>query len=157
MANFIYNKAAGQILDGTLDVLTDTLKFMLVNSGYTADRDHDFVDDASGDEITATNYTAGFGGAGRKTLAGKAVSVDNANDRVEFDCNDPQWTALGGATNDTVQAIIVIKEVTTDADSILIAHIDTSTGTPSLPFTTNGGDLTLNINAEGLLQMLTNP
>lgn len=155
MANFVYNAAATRILNGGVDLLTDTLKFMLVDAAYTADRDDEFVSAASAAEINATNYTGGFGGAGRKTLTGKAVNKDNTNDRAEFDTNDPTWTALGGATNDTIQAVLVIRENTSDADSWLIAHIDTSTGTPSLPFTTNGGDLTLNINVEGLIQLAT--
>lgn len=155
MANFLYNHAAFRIMNGSLDLLTDTLKFMLVNNTYVANRDHDNVSAASSAEITATNYTGGFGGAGRKILAGKVVTEDDTNDRAELDCNDPVWTALGGALNATIQAILVIKENTNDADSWLIGHIDTSTGTPSLPFTTNGGDFTVNVNVEGLIQLST--
>lgn len=155
MANFVYNAAATRVLNGALNLSTATLKMMLVTSSYTANRDDEFVSAASAAEISATNYTGGFGGAGRKTLTGQTVTKDNTNDRAELDVNDVTWTALGGASNATIAAILVIKENTNDADSWLVAYYDTVTGTPSLPFTTNGGDLTLNINVEGLIQLST--
>lgn len=157
MANFLFNRAAAGVLNGSINLLTDTLKAMLIDNSYTADRDDDFIT-ASGvgaAEITATNYAGGFAGAGRKTLAGRTVSEDDPNDRAELDANDVPWTALGGAVNDTIQAVVIVKEGTSDADSELIAYIDTSTGTPSLPFTTNGSDFTAVVNAEGLIQLAT--
>lgn len=158
MANFVYNTAAKRMWDravGTIDLLADTIKVMLVTSAYVANRDHEFVSSASGSEISATNYTGGFAGAGRKILGTKVLTTDLTNDRVEFDVADVPWAAIGGALNATINAAIVIKEVTNDAASLLIAYIDTVTGTPSLPFTTNGGDLTLQINVEGLIQLST--
>jgi len=158
MANFIYNTGAARMWSassGAVDLLADTIKVMLVTSAYAVDRDHEFVSSAAAAEIVATNYTGGFAGAGRKTLASKTVVADLANDRAEFDAADVLWSAIGGATNATIAALVVIKEVTNDAASILLAYIDTTTGSPGLPFTTNGGDLTININAEGLLQLKT--
>lgn len=158
MANFVYNNVAGKIVDQSINLLTDILKVMLVTSAYVPDRDHDFVSSAAAAELaTTTNYVPGFGGAGRKLLAGRTVTVDDPNDRSELDCNDFLWTALGGASNQTIAAFIVIKEITNDAASLLIAYVDTSTGTPSLPFTTNGSDFTGVINVEGLIQLSTVP
>lgn len=154
MANAFYNRAARRILDGNLNLSSSTLKVMLVDSGYTFNRDHDFVGSGAGnpggEELTGTGYVAGFGGAGRKTIANKVFSEDDANDRGEMDCDDITWSAINAGT---AAAAIVIKEGTTDADSELIAFIDTAS--PAFPVVTNGGDITLQVNVEGLLQLLT--
>ena len=151
MANFLYNRAARRIFDGNLNLATSTLKLMLVDSGYTANRDHDFVGSGAGtpggEELSGTGYAAGFGGAGRRTIANKAFSEDDVNDRAEMDCDDVTWTVINAGT---AAAAILIKEGTSDADSELIAFFDSG-----FPVTTNGGDLTLQVNAEGLLHLLT--
>ncbi|KKN15253.1 hypothetical protein LCGC14_0987980 [marine sediment metagenome] len=151
MATFVYNKGTTEIANGGIDLLTDTLKMMLVTSSYVADRDDDFieegVDDANEHEIVVSGYTGGFGGAGRKTLGTKTVTEDDANDRVEFDIANITWTALGvGAT---IAGAIIVKEITNDLASILIAYLDIA-DTP-----TNGGDVTLDINADGVIQIST--
>jgi hypothetical protein len=152
MANFFYNRAARKIADGTIALSTDTLKVMLVTSVYTPNRDHDFVDaggasDPIDAELSGTGYVGGLGGAGRKTLTTKTFSEDDANDRGEMDCDDITWTAINAGT---AAAAIVIREGGSDAASELIAYIDSG-----FPKTTNGGDLTLQINAEGLFWFQT--
>lgn len=151
IANAFFNRAARRILDGNLNLSTSTLKAMLVDSGYTFDRDHDFVGSGAGtpggEELSGTGYVAGFGGAGRKTLANKVFSEDDANDRGEMDCDDITWTAINAGT---AAALIVVKEGTSDADSELIAFFDSG-----FPKTTNGGDLTAQVDAQGLFHMMT--
>ena len=162
MANFVYNSAAKEIMDGTIDLLNDTVKIMLVTTGYTANKDHDFVDEGGANdpvdhELSANNYTGGYGGAGRKTLASKAIAVDDANDRAKFDCANITWTSLGGnsADDDVYYAIVIIEQGSDDTQTRLVAFIDTVSGSPSLPFTTTGDDFTLEINAEGLIHLTT--
>lgn len=140
MASGMYNRALKEIVDRTLDITTGC-KVMLVNSTYTYDPDNDFVvaggaSDPDDAEITATNYTRGFGGAGRKAATLTFVEQD-ANNRAVVRIADLTWTALGGATNDTVEGAILIKEGTSDADSKLIAYFDL----PTTP--TNGSDVIL--------------
>lgn len=158
MANFVYNRAAHLIARQQLNLETAVLKVALVDSGYTPDRDDDFMSDGpAANEITATNYAGGHGGSGRKDLDNGAWTLNDPNDRTEFDSDDPTvWTALGGATNDTIQALVVhIEGTSDDTDATLVAYIDTSTGSPSLPFTTNGGNFAVSISADGLLQLKT--
>lgn len=151
MASLVYNRAKKEILDGTIDLLTDTLKIMLVTSAYVVDADDTFVDmsganDPIDEELSGTGYAAGFAGAGRKTLSGKGVSQDDANDRAEFDDTaDITWTGISAGT---AAAAILYKHNTADTDSVLIAYIDTG----GFPIVTNGGDLTIQWNAEGILQ-----
>ena len=151
MAALIYNRAKKELLDGTLDLVNNTIKVMLVTSSYVANVDHDFVDEAGANdpidhELSGTGYAAGFAGSGRKTLASKAFSQDNTGDRGEFDAANLTWTGIDAGT---AAAAIVYKHNTADTDSILIAYIDSG----GFPITTNSGDLTLTWNADGIVQL----
>jgi len=152
MASLVYNRAKKEILDGTINLSTDVIKVMLVTSSYVADDAHDFVDEAGANdpidhELSGTGYAAGFAGSGRKTLGTKAFSEDDTNNRGEFDdTSDITWTAIDAGT---AAAAIVYKHLTNDAASVLIAYIDTG----GFPIVTNGGDLTIQWNAEGILQL----
>jgi hypothetical protein len=154
MANSWYTRGLGAIMNGSLNLDTDTLKVVLVDSGYTFDKDHDFISSGAGtvggEELSGTGYTAGFGGAGRKTIANTTVSFDDTNNRAELDGDNVVWTAINAGT---AKAAIIVKEVTSDADSILIAYIDTVSSGPTFPVATNGGDLTIAWDAEGILQL----
>lgn len=153
MADFVCNRAAKEMWDGTIDLLVDTIKIGLSSSTHVPNRDDDLLDlgtasDFSSGELTGTGYTAGFGGAGRKTLASKTIVEDDTNDRAEFDCADLVWTAINAGT--AAQAT-VMKEITNDAASRPIANIDSG----GFPKVTNGGDLNFTVNAEGLIQLRT--
>ena len=123
---------------------TDTLKVMLVKSTYTTNPDHKFVADLVAHECSATGYTGGFAGAGRKALASKTLVADDTNNRAVFDAADPAaWTALGAGN--TLRYAVVIKEVTNDAASQVLDILDLGAD-----FITNGGDFTLAFNALGI-------
>lgn len=156
MPSFVYNKAAEELANGTIDLLTDTIKTMLVTSQYSPARTDLVVDagganDAVDAEINVTGYTRGWGGSGRKTLGStgaKTVVVDQANNRAEFSAGNFTWTTLG--TGATIAGMIVIKEgVSNDTTSRLIAYLDV-TDTP-----TNGGDIAFTFDAEGIIQFST--
>ncbi len=153
MASFVYNKAAQEMADGTIDLLTDTIKVMLVNSTYVPARTDLVVDtgagtDAESAEINVSGYTPGWGGSGRKTLGTKTLVVDQANNRAEFSAANETWASLG--TGATIAAMIVIKEGgVNDTTSRLIAYLDV-TDTP-----TNGGNIAFTFDAEGIIQWST--
>ena len=156
MANTLYNVAKLQILDQSIDLVSDTLKVMLVDSGYTFDPDHAVVDDGVSassarlgqNELSGTGYVAGFGNAGRLTLTVKSLAQDDVNDRAEWlISNDSVWSSINAGT---AAAAVIIKEITNDAASIPIAYIDTAQ--PNFPVPTSGADLTIIWNAEGVLQ-----
>jgi hypothetical protein len=153
MANVVMNKLATGIGNGTINLDTDTLKIGLATSVYVPNADDTFLDDGSADdfssgEISVANYTGGFAGSGRKTLASTTITQDDPNDRAELSATSPiTWTALGGGA--TIAWAVLLKEVTNDAASIpLVAFDITDTAT-------NGGDLTITIDAQGLLQLRT--
>jgi hypothetical protein len=106
-----------------------------------------FVNQVSASELSGTGYVGGFGGAGRKALASKTITEDDTNDRGTYDAADPSaWTGLNAGT---IGGVIVIKENTTDADSDLLAFIDTN------DLVTNGSDVTFNIATAGLFYLST--
>lgn len=149
--SLVYNTAKKEIMDGTIDLLVDTIKVMLVTSLYVVNADDTVVDtggaaDPVDAELTGTGYVKGWGAAGRKALASKTATVDNVNDRAEFDAADLTWALINAGT---AAAAILIKEGgANDTTSRLIAYIDTG----GFPFVTNGGDMIVTWNAEGILQ-----
>lgn len=156
MANFWYNTGKLRMwagATGEVDLIVNTIKVMALQGDTGESTDSEFIGDvitAGAVEVTSTGYTGGYGGAGRKTLGSKALAVDQVNDRAEFDCADVTWSAISQAGAEQWVALLIVKEVTSDALSPVLAHIDTATG---LPLTPNGSDITLTINAEGLLQI----
>lgn len=148
MASTMHTTGAKELSDATINYGTDTLKVMLCNSTYVINRDDDVVDAAGASdpidaEIAVSGYTGGWGGAGRKTIASKTVTVQKSGgspaNSVVFDCADITWTALG--TGATIETAILIKEGgANDTTSRLIVSWDISQAT-------NGGDITLSFHA----------
>lgn len=122
MASFIFNKFKENQLNGTsfIDFDTDAIHVALVNSGYVANASaqdtHDFFNDVATSEVTGTSYVSGG-----QSLLSKTVTLDTANDRVDFDAADVVWS------NSTITAYgaVLFKRVgTTDSVSPVIALID---------------------------------
>jgi len=154
MAEFWYNNAKAQMLAGAtgeIDFIVNEIVVIALevdNEGATQDDVAELLA-TTADEVTSTGYTGGFGGAGRLSLASKAIAVDQGNNRAELDCADLTWTAISRAAAESWVAFVIAKELTSDALSPLIAHLE-PTGVPLIP---NGSDIKITINAEGLLQI----
>jgi hypothetical protein len=133
MASGWYTSGLRDVLDRTIDLASDTIKLILVTSTYTPDKDHDFAADLT-NELSGTGYTGGFAGSGRKTIGSKAFSTDTGNDRVEFTFGAVTWTAINAGNP---KYAILVKEITNDAASRLIAYLDLGT------VVTNGSDMVL--------------
>lgn len=82
MANVIFNSFKRDIMNGSIDLDTDTIKMMLVASAYTPDVD------AHTKRSDVTNEVVGAGyAAGGVVLANKAVTVDNGTNKGIFTCD----------------------------------------------------------------------
>jgi len=143
MATTTYNNFKQLLLNGGIDLDTDTIRALIIDDSvsYTPDIDNDvYVDDVTvaASEMSGTGYT-------RKTL-NVTISTDNANDRGVADADDLSYTGLDAGT---IQGVLIYKEVSTDSDSPLIGWYESS----DFPLPTNGGDVTLTINAAGLLTL----
>ena len=142
MATVIYNSFKKKIMDGSIDLDTDTVKASFHTSSYTPDQDsHDFFDDATNEVSSSGSYTAGA--AGGVALANKAVTADNTDNEGVFDADDVQVTSFTG----TFQWIVLRKDTGTAATSPLICAIDTTSTAVS------GGTLNVAWNAEGIINL----
>lgn len=149
MSNFVYNLAKKLILDGTLNLLNDTLKVMLVNSNYTPNPDHTYADmggaaDPVDCEVDGANYVRGWGGSGRIVISSKTLEIDNTNDQVKFKGSNPTWAAINVGT---IAGAILIKEgASDDTQTVLIAWFDSG-----FPITTSGSDVTIKWSDNGII------
>ena len=145
----MYDKAKVKILDGTIDLDTNTLKVALLQSGYTPDYDaNEFASAITAYELNVgaggTGYQAGFAGTGRKTLAGPAITQISTG--AKFDGTDVTFPTLN-ANLGQVYGAVLYKHETSDAASRLIAYIDFDPN-----FVPDGNDLTIQWNTEGILK-----
>lgn len=139
MADIIFNNFKKLIMNGSIDLDTDTIKVALVTSSYTPDQDtHDFFDDVT-NEVVGTGYTAG--GA---ALANKTVTADNTDNEGVFDADDVSWTT----STITARAAVLYKSTGTASTSALICYIDFGANKIS-----TAGTFTIAWNAEGILNL----
>lgn len=140
MANVIYNSFKRDIMNGAIDLDTDTIKVLLVTSAYTPDQDaHDKRDDVT-NEVSGTGYTAG--GA---TLASKAVTADNTDNEGVFDADDASWAT---ATITARGAVLYKSRGGASSADELIAYIDFGSDIVS-----TGGTFLITWAAEGILNL----
>lgn len=133
MANAVYPKYKQALLDDSTNIdLNDlTVKVALVDTGtYTYSAAHEFLSDLSGVVGTA------------QTIANTTVT------NGVFDGDNVTYTALTGSS---VEALVLYIDTGTAGTSRLVAYIDT--GVTGLPFTPNGGDVTISWNASGIFAL----
>lgn len=115
MVDKFFNTFFKKNMDADIDLLVDTIQAMLLTSAYAPNIDtEEFVADIVGDEVAG-------GGYARKTLAGKATTVDNANDRSEFTADNLDWSADSFTT---ARILVFFKNTGNDATSALICYFD---------------------------------
>jgi len=113
MANALYPKFKEQLLSGAVNMLTATVKCMLIKNGYTYSTSHQYVSDIS-------TYDNGRSSA----LTGKTVT------NGVFDADDVSLAAT--AAVETIGIVLYIDSGD-DATSLLVAYIDSATGLPFTP------------------------
>lgn len=133
MANSWYRKGAEKVLDGSVDLLTDTIKCVLIDaSDYSVDLAvHDALSDVAAGSRVGT----------AQTLGSKTVT-----DGV-FDAADVTFTAV---TGDPCEYVLFYKDSGVESTSYLLWLFDTATG---LPVTPNGGNLQVSFNASGIVSI----
>lgn len=144
MASNVKNIAKSRMMSALMDLdeAGDDMRAVMVMTNTTADTDIDIDNTGSYtlDEMDGANYA-------RKTCDNQTVSTDDANDRAEFDCDDFVYTALGNGTRQA-QGLLIHEHITNDAGSFPLAFVEfSSTINPG------GSTLTVQVNAEGLVQL----
>lgn len=131
MANNMYNQGNLLIMNGSVDLLADTIKIMLVTSTYVPNKDSQFIDEGGASDAV----DARVAGTTDQTLGSKAIAKDDTSDHASFDAADPTYTAVTSGA--TVAGAIVYKDTGTPTTSPKLAFLDL----PDTP--TNGGDITI--------------
>ena len=139
MADVIYNDFKKNIMNGNIDLDTNTIKVMLVTSSYTPDQDaHEFKSSVT-NEVSGTGYVAG--GA---ALANKTVTADDTDNEGVFDADDVTWSS----STIIARGAVIYKDTGNAATSPLICYLDFTTDKSS-----SNGDFTISWNAEGLVNL----
>lgn len=139
MANAIYNIYKKAVEDGTVNLVTDTIKVMLVTSTYVPlIRTHIFKSDVT-NEVSGTGYTAGG-----MTLTGKSATQDNVNDRGVFTAGTLTWST----STITARGAVIYKDTGISTTSILVGYVDFTSDKMS-----SGGDFVITWNAAGILNL----
>lgn len=118
MATEASNRIKYLLATGAIDFANDAFQIILMQSGFTFDKDtHHGYADVSGSELaTANGYTVGG-----NTLAGVSLNEDDTDDRTEITWNNSTWTASGGPIGPTPGAIIYDD---TDGSDSIVGYID---------------------------------
>jgi hypothetical protein len=121
MANALYPKAKEAFLNGSINMIANTITIALIDTGvYTYSTSHQYRSDISNSAVISTT-----------TLTNKTIA------NGVFDADDALFSSVTGAN---AEALIIFSDSAVQGTSRLIAYIDSATGLPILP---NGGDITV--------------
>lgn len=131
MADLLYPLGKEAILNGDIDIDTDTIKVALVDltTDYSYSAAHQY-------KSSVTSYT----GSTDQTI----TPVTKTSGTVDSS-GTPTFSALSQSASKTVGALVIYKDTGVAATSPLIAYIDITS-----PITPNGGDITITWNASGI-------
>jgi hypothetical protein len=135
MANAVYPIALKKLMDGDIDLLVNTIKVMLIDTG-TPGADYQATDDFMADIAEAGRIGASAALDGKSTTGGV------------FNANDATWAAVTGAT---CEAAIIYVDTADAATDILLVWMDTFDS--GFPFTPNGGGFTLTWHVSGIFSI----
>jgi hypothetical protein len=131
MSDFIFNQAKGRIASlGALPAANDAFIWVPIETtGLESDATLIDYDDLSALLAASNNEQTTLG---RKTATSVTVTVDDANDRVDIDADDPTWTGAGG--NGVSKLLLCYDGDTTsgtDANITPVAAFDWVIASPS--------------------------
>jgi len=139
MADVVYNSFKRDIMNGSIDLDTDTIHLLLVTSTYSPNQDTHTKHSDVTNEVSGGGYTT----AG-SALVSKAVTVDNTDNEGVFDANDITWSA----STITARGGVLYKNRGTSTLDELIAYIDFGADKVS-----SNGTFTVQWNSEGILNL----
>lgn len=121
MANALYPKAKEAFLNGSINMVANTITIALVDTGvYTYSSSHQYRNEVSNSAVISST-----------TLSNKTIT------NGVFDADDATFSSVTGAN---CEALLIFQDTGIQSTSRLIAYIDSATGLPILP---NGGDISV--------------
>lgn len=139
MASIVYNSFLKDLADNNIDLGSDTINVMLVQSTYTPDKDHNRRNDIT-NEASGSGYSSGG-----SALASVTTTQDDTNDWFVFDAADLSF----GTVSISFRYIILYKSRggASSADELIIC-IDTGATQ-----TYSGSALTLTWSTSGIFRL----
>lgn len=144
----VYSAAMENIVDGALDLDTNTFRMVLVTASYTPNQNtHSTWADASANEVAA--------GGGYSTH-GKLLTCTTTRSAAvtTFDCDDQSWTS----STITAKYALIVRDADANgalaSTDLLFAFCDLETGGGSV--STTAGTLSITINASGVCTFTVN-
>jgi len=135
----MYGQAVKSAFEGKINIVSDTIKVMLVTSSYTLNQDTDiYVSSVRASELIASGYTAGG-----FTLASKTSTYDGTSNTYTFDATDLA-NILTNFTGTFRYLVIYDDTPATDVEKPLIACQDfgsdqtATSGNVSITWATSG-------------------
>lgn len=138
--------------EGSINLETATLRILLFDDSqaYTIDVvNHEFVGDVIGTDATELSDAS----YSRQGVSNVQVTVDATDEEVVVDADDVTFPTLDGG--ETIQGWIIYEQVggddTTPGDDPIIAIEDEVTNSNGNDVVTNGSDVDVQFDAEGIL------
>lgn len=127
-----YPKGLEAFLGGDIAIDTDTIKCVLVTSGYTQNDAHDNLDD-----VTSGNRLGTSAALASKTITNGVFDCADFNVSIDAD--------------GTVDAAIFYKDSGVESTSKLIAYIDEDSGAAAISKAVSNGDtVAVTVNGSGI-------
>ena len=138
----VYGPALELLIEGGLDLDTNTWRMVLVTASYTPNQ--------STDAAWSTISTSEVANGGGYTTHGKLLTVTSTRSGlvVTFDCDDQSWTS----STITAKYAVIVRDA--DANGVLagtdipLCYVNLETGGGSV--STTNGTLAITINASGV-------
>lgn len=115
----------------------------LVSNNYVPSESHVYASAFSGAELSSASFTAGFSGTMRLPVSNRVVNINTTSHQAEFQANSATWSGISAGT---AHAFIILQQVTSDGNSILVTYNSLA----GFPITTNGTNLTLAPTSAGI-------
>jgi len=139
MADVIYNAFKMNIMNGGIDLDTDTINVMLVTSSYTPNQDTHIDRADVTNEVSGTGYSSGGAAIGSKT-----VTQDDTDNEGVFDGADVTWSTA----TITARGAVIYLSTGVAANDLLICYLDFGSDQSS-----SAADFTIAWNAEGIVNL----
>lgn len=139
----LYDQWRDIVADPTrASAISGTLKCAIVTSAYTPDQNlHDFWDDASANEVSGTNYTAGGNACASPTWTGP-----DGSGVLTFDASDPAtWSQSGSGFSNGRRAILYYDTGVGSTSRLVGYSNDFGADSGNV-----AGDFTVTLNASGI-------
>jgi hypothetical protein len=139
----VYDNAIKFLMNGTLDLDSNTIKLALFSSTMTVDlANHDTFSDLSGEIAGSYGYTSGG-----EALANKALTA--ITNGAKFSSDNVQWNASGGAISAWRYGVFYAVGTLNGVVNPLIAYFVGDSTPADIPATSDGNSLQVSCPTDG--------